>query len=252
MSRPTKRHKSSSFIPILILIAAVSIWIHDAYKQGNLASFFEKTNAELTNGDKKSSGSSPAPTSSDSSAGHSSPSSPTRTGKYDTYHGCALVGDRSNDGDSFRVKLPDGKSEIIRLYFVDTPESAFKSYRGAATNHQRIQQQADDMGGISPQQAVEIGKKAKEFTSAILGASPFTLYTEWDSPFNDRRYHGFVEVVYGGRKRFLHELLVEKGYARIHTKGGQLPNGNSERKQENHLFSLERKAKSANSGAWGL
>lgn len=54
------------------------------------------------------------------------------------------------------------------------------------------------------------------------------------------------------KNRFLHELLVEKGHARIHTKGSQLPGGTSEGKQEDHLYDLQRTAKSAKAGAWSL
>lgn len=38
------------------------------------------------------------------------------------YENCQLVSHHNNDGDSFRVKLPDGSVQEFRLYFVDTPE----------------------------------------------------------------------------------------------------------------------------------
>jgi len=237
MSR--ERKKSYSLVPLLILAAAIAIWALDAYRQGDFGSPQGKK-------ERQEQGTSPKENSTPSGK------TPTRTGKYDTYSGCTLVADRANDGDSFRVKLPDGRSEIIRLYFVDCPESAFKTYRSGQDNHARIGDQAADMGGITAQQAVEIGKKAKEFTLFHLGKSPFTLHTEWDSPFNDKRYHGFIVIIYNGKPRFLHELLVGKGYARIHTEGAQLPDGTSERKHEDHLGNLQRTAKAANAGAWGF
>ena len=232
MSRDRKK-KSTSLIPVLLVVVAVAIWLFDASKQGDLAWFQGEKNtqeqkAEPTVSSKK----------------------PTRTGRYDTYTGCTLANDRANDGDSFRINLPDGRTEMIRLYFVDCPESAFKTYGAGRSNHGRIDQQAADMGLITPQQAVEIGKKAKEFTLHHLGKAPFTLHTEWDSPFNDKRYHGFVLISYNGKPRFLHELLIEKGYARIHTKGAQLPDGTSEGRQEDNLQELQRTAKSTKSGAW--
>ncbi|MFM2199351.1 MAG: hypothetical protein RLZZ505_2783 [Verrucomicrobiota bacterium] len=214
---------------ILILVAAISLWAFDTYNQ-----------------------TSPAPPVSRSSdpTGSSQPRS--KSGRYETYTGCTLAQDRGNDGDSFRVKLPDGRSEIIRLYFVDTPESAFKTYGGGENNHRRIDQQAADMGGITPQQAVEIGKKAKAFTLSTLEKSAFTIHTEWDSPFDDERYHAFIEVTEGGTRRFLHELLVEKGLARIHTKGAPLPDGTSERQHKDQLYKLQSAAKAKKFGAWGL
>ena len=198
--RPPSRF---SVIPILILAAAICLWVFDTYRQASPTRPVAETRE-------------PAETS----------PRPSRTGGYETFHGCTLAPDRGNDGDSFRVKLPDGRTEIIRLYFVDTPESAFKSYRGGENNHRRIDQQAADMGGITPQQAVEIGKKAKSYA--------------------------FIEVTVQGRPRFLHELLVEKGLARIHTKGAPLPDGTSERKHEDRLFKLQSIAKANESGAWGL
>lgn len=180
MSR--KRSKSNSVVPILIVVAAVAIWGFDAYKLGD---FRQNTGGE---GPQSHEAGSP-----------SSSEKPARTGRYDTYTGCTLVPDRSNDGDSFRVMLPEGRMEIIRLYFVDSPESAFKTYGGGRNNHRRIGDQAADMGGITPQQAVEIGKKAKQFTLYHLEKNPFTLHTEWDSPFNDKRYHGFIKLRYNGK-----------------------------------------------------
>ena len=236
MSR--KRSKKSSFLPILILCAAVAIWIYDASKQEKLGSFFDT-------GSNK-------PIPSETRAPSEKSTTPEHIARYDAYQGCTLASDRTNDGDSFRVLFPDGKKEIVRLYFVDAPESAFRTYRGGENNYRRIQQQADAMGGISPEQAVEIGKKAKEFTLTHLAKAPFTVQTEWDSPFNDKRYHAFVQLSYNGKTRYLHELLVEKGYARIHTKGAPMPNGTSERKHEDYLLSIEKTAKSAKAGAWGL
>lgn len=236
MSR--KRSKTSSLLPILIVCAAIAIWIYDAYNQGKLNSHFTGENGK------------PVPEEIQQAPGKST--GPTRSGKYDVYQGCTLASDRGNDGDSFRVKFPDGKTEFVRLYFVDTPESAFKSYGGGENNHRRIEEQAEDMGGITSEQAVEIGKKAREFTLTHLGKAPFIVQTEWDSPFNDKRYHAFIGLSYNGKTRFLHELLVEKGLARIHTKGASMPDGTSERKQEDRLLSLQKTAKSTKTGAWGL
>lgn len=171
---------------------------------------------------------------------------------YEHYRGCTLVEARHNDGDSFLLKLPDGRTEEFRLYFVDTPESAFKRYAGGETNHERIRQQAAEMGGITPEQAVEIGKKAKAFTLALLAESPCDIFTRWDSPFNDKRYHAFVEVKENGRPRWLHELLVERGLARLKTKPADLPDGTPAESQRNHLRELERKAKKDGTGVWGL
>lgn len=174
------------------------------------------------------------------------------TGGYESFSGCSLVADHSNDGDSFRVRLPDGRSEVFRLYFVDTPESAFKRYRDGETNHERIRHQAADLGGLTPEQAVELGVTAKKFTLGLLSKRRFTLHTAWDSPYRDGRYHAFVRVTDKGLERWLHELLVERGLARIRTKPADLPDGTSAKKQLGKLRELERAARSSEAGAWGM
>lgn len=177
---------------------------------------------------------------------------PETAGVYEVYHRCALVEARHNDGDSFMLRLPDGRKAEFRLYFVDVPESAFKSYAGGDTNHERIRQQASDLGAITPEQAVDIGMKGKALTVALLGAAPFTIFTRWDSPFHDGRYHAFVKVTDGGRFRWLHEILVERGLARIKTKGADLPDGTPASRQLGRLRDLERQARSSRKGVWGL
>jgi hypothetical protein len=47
-----------------------------------------------------------------------------------------------NDGDSFHIRTPEGKEQEVRLYFVDAPESALKTYANGENNHQRVADQA--------------------------------------------------------------------------------------------------------------
>ncbi|MEP4078209.1 thermonuclease family protein [Haloferula sp.] len=167
-------------------------------------------------------------------------------GRYERFEDCQWVDSRRNDGDSFRVKFPDGRTEELRLYFVDAPESAFKTYGKGRNNHERIAQQGRDLS-VSSERAVEIGVEAKKFVHDQLGKQSFTVFTEWDDPFGDRRFHAFVELPDGG---WLHEELVEEGLVRIHTKGGDVPGGLRREGQERHLEDLERAARSAGRGVW--
>lgn len=237
----TKPKPGRSWFSLLLVVAAIAIWAYEQKKSVDAPASAPVSRKENPV---------PSPRARPES-GSPAEMSPEKTGGYETYRKCTLVEARNNDGDSFMVSLPDGRKSELRLYFVDTPESAFKSYRGGENNHQRISEQAAEMGGITPQQAVAVGQDAKHFTLALLGSRPFDIFTRWDSPFHDGRYHAFVRVTQGGKSRWLHELLVEKGFARIHTKGADLPDGTTYQKQEAHLKELERAAKKTEAGAWG-
>lgn len=167
---------------------------------------------------------------------------------YETFTGCQWVDHRQNDGDSFRVKLPDGRIEQFRLYYVDSPESEFRSYRGGETNRERIHEQAK-VFGITDEQAVEIGRRAKKLTHDTLSRGSFTIQTKWEDPFHDRRYHAFVTPASGP---LLDETLVREGLARIHTKGAPLPDGTEVKPRLKTLRALEDEAKRSKRGAWAI
>ncbi len=226
----------SSWLTLLLVTAAVVIW---AYDQKKALDHPAKPGVPQTG-------------ESHSTPGSYSPEDTEKTGRYEVYRHCTLVEARNNDGDSFIVRLPTDKHAEFRLYFVDTPESAFKSYAGGETNHQRIHQQATNLGGITDEQAVEIGKKAKAFTLALLASQPFTIYTEWDSPFHDHRFHAHVQVIQDGKPRWLHQLLVERGFVRLITKPADLPDGTPAAKERENLRNLERIAKQKRIGVWAL
>lgn len=229
---------------ILLLVVAACVWGLDQWKKSQQpADSRREAPASRTPGGSQA----PAP---------STPPKPSsgkmeKQGGYEVYRGCTLVTEKHNDGDSFEVKLPDGRNVILRLYFVDTPESAFKRYGGGETNAARIRDQAAAMGGITPEQAVEIGQKAKTYTLGVL-AKPFDIYTNWDSPYHDERYHAFIRILDGKQPEWLHERLVERGFCRIFTKPADLPDGTPAETHRKALREMERKAKQANAGAWGL
>jgi len=171
-----------------------------------------------------------------------------KTTAYEIISGCRWQDHKGNDGDSFRARLPDGRVEEFRLYYVDAPESQFRTYRGGATNRERIHEQARALG-LTDEQAVEIGKKAKARVHDLLAGKPFTLHTRWDDPFGDRRYHAFV-TPQGGP--LLEETLVREGLARIHTKPADLPDGTPVKERLRQLREMEKEARQAKRGAWGM
>jgi len=145
--------------------------------------------------------------------------------------GCQLVKNKWNDGDSFHVKTPDGEEFIYRLYFVDTPEtdSRFPA---------RVADQAADMG-ITPDQALKLGKKATEFTTKTLGSGPFTIWTCGQKALGSsklQRWYGMIETKDG----WLDQLLVKNGLARIHGKRITVPDGRTSREYLDDLGRLEK------------
>ena len=173
-------------------------------------------------------------------------SSTTRENGWTIHRSCTLVNHPHNDGDSFRVRLPDGTERDYRLYFVDTPESQFKRYRDGNTNAARIGEQARYFNAINSEDAVAIGQKAKTFTLDLLRDTRFDVITKNEAVYGSERHYAHIEV----NQKSLDEMLVEHGLARIHTKGADLADGTS---LENHrvlLRSLEATAKKQKRGAW--
>jgi len=159
---------------------------------------------------------------------------------------CRLVGDRGNDGDSFRLEHGGGQT-VVRLYFVDCPEKRRHQYNG-----ERIHKQAQYFNGISDEAAIGVGKEAKKFTLDLLGAQSFTVLTRGERVFDSERIYGFVRFDSGRYAgRYLSELLVEGGLGRIHTKGADFPDGTTRKNFKKKLKRLEGQARRERRGAWG-
>ena len=156
---------------------------------------------------------------------------------WQTLEACRLVESWQNDGDSFKVHWNDGEL-TVRLYFADTPESDYRFM-------DRTRAQAAYFG-ISEEQAVEVGKMAKEFTRNALEGG-FSVRTRWQGVFSGKkgaRKYGIVSV----KGQDLAELLVANGLARIHGMGI----GGQTWEEVERLKGLEAQAKAEGRGAWGL
>lgn len=168
--------------------------------------------------------------------------------RYELLENCRLVRNRRNDGDSFFVKHSKGETEF-RLYYVDAPESAYKEYRGGENNGARLDDQAAYFD-LDREGAVATGIEAKNYIYDLLGKGSFTVVTKWENVYGPERKYAFVIVDVLGQQVYLHEALVQKGLARIHTKPASLPSGESTKAQLKKLRGLESLAKSQGSGAW--
>jgi hypothetical protein len=101
---------------------------------------------------------------------------------FERFDGCVLAPDEWTDGDSFRVRLPDGRLETFRLYFVDTTESRS---RGKRSDEQAA------YFGLTRAEAIKLGQEAKAFTAAAL-QKPFTIQTRWRPVYGSPRYYAFA------------------------------------------------------------
>ncbi|MEO1855779.1 MAG: thermonuclease family protein [Rubritalea sp.] len=171
------------------------------------------------------------------------------TGTYEMLDGCTFSENRRNDADSFFVNHPEGKTEF-RLYYVDAPESRYREYANGDTNGKRISAQGKYFGGLDREATTELGSKGKRFVADLLASKPFKVVTRWENVYSPERKYAFVIVESDGKQVFLHELLTEKGYARIHTKPATMPNGGGIKQQLKKLKALETTAKNAKLGGW--
>ena len=163
-----------------------------------------------------------------------------KIGAWEELRGCTLAEDRANDGDSFEI-LHEGQRHVMRLYFVDCPEKTRHQYNGP-----RIAEQGRYFGGLTEEETVGIGERARDFSLELLRSGSFTILTQWERVFDSERCYAFVAVPRGD----LGQLLVTEGLARIFTKGENRPGGEPAAAAKKRLQHLELQAKSAGRGAW--
>jgi len=168
----------------------------------------------------------------------------TKQGGYDVIAGCRLVDHRNNDGDSFLVRLGTGEEVVVRLYFVDAPESRRHQYNGKRIGHQAR------YFGISDADSVELGVMAKKFVLHELDQNTFTVYTQWQEVYDSGRYYAFVKLNLDGEQRWLHEVLIDRGLARIYTEGATMPDGESASASKRALKEREKRARKEQLGGW--
>jgi len=162
--------------------------------------------------------------------------------KWTELDGVEYEASKYHDGDSFRAKR-NRSTYIFRLYFVDTPETD-------ARFPNRIKKQADYFG-IEVDQAMEGGEDAAKWLHDLLQSQErLTVYTRYDDArgASDRkRYYAMIKI----GDRWLSELLVENGFARVFGMDSELPDGTSARNYWSRLRKLEKKAKAEQRGLWG-
>jgi len=172
---------------------------------------------------------------------------PARTdaNELQSFDGCVFVNAEWADGDSFPVKLPDGRVEVFRLYFVDCIEESAST----VSDQRRLREQARYFGVEDIRTAVEYGKKATAFTAEAL-AEPFTVFTAFADArgrSGNPRYYAFIRTAEG---QDLARLLVENGLARAFGLGRATPTGTHRDDWAAYLSDLELAAAMRRAGVW--
>lgn len=161
-------------------------------------------------------------------------------GKWIEIRDCRLIAHAANDGDSFHVR-GGGREYLVRLYFVDAPEHSRQV-------PERVREQADWFG-TTEEQILQQGALAATRVAEWLDR-PFTIHTQLiDARGASSMQRVFAMVEVGDR--YLCELLVEHGLARIHGIRRNLDDGTFRWDHVRKLEALEAKAKAAGSGLWG-
>lgn len=150
----------------------------------------------------------------------------------------------ANEPDAFRLKL--GAEELVFvLYFVDALEASW-------THPQRIAEQARWFGAPGNQIIVDGGQAALGFVRDLLKSKPFTVFTRWERVPNSSRCYAMISVEYQpGKRAYLADLLVSRGFARVAGITTHLPE-NDARSMEDYLVELNQLAKQARTLKQGI
>jgi endonuclease YncB( thermonuclease family) len=177
-----------------------------------------------------------------------------------------LSEERQADGDSFAFEIEGSTGKTVlrsfRLYGVDSPESD----AGDKVLSKRITEQAEHFG-VDPKQVPKFGKEAARFTERLLKRGKVRLLTRGKlgqktekHPGRPQRYYAMIEVEGpDGKRRWLHELLLENGFARAYGKPAPWPMQEEDRHGEKAACDefektnerLEKAAKRNKAGIWG-
>jgi endonuclease YncB( thermonuclease family) len=165
-------------------------------------------------------------------------------GEWTRLEGCRLLENVSNDGDSFHIKH-QGREYIIRLYFVDCPETR---------DHRELVERTTDQAkywNIYKKDLFVLADRAVALAAAALDKR-FTVDTKWEDAQGASRlprYYGLITLEDG---RDFGRVLVAAGLARIYGVKTDMPNGAKNKAYLEKLDETEAGAKEAKLGAWAL
>jgi endonuclease YncB( thermonuclease family) len=156
-----------------------------------------------------------------------------------TLQNCKLVDNPNNDGDSFHVSHK-GKTRIVRLYLVDTPETILFD-RG------RINEQASFFNATR-EKTLLAGFLATTLTTKLL-KSPFTVVTKGEDAKGMSKGGREYAIVTTGNREDLARILLEHGLARSY---GKLPENTAKFLSLRGKYDqIQERAKRRGYGNWG-
>ena len=173
--------------------------------------------------------------------------------ELESIEGCRLVPADWADGDSFRVRLPDGEEITVRLYGADCLEH----HVGDETDARRLRSQRRYFGitRVRPDAsaaiafAKELGRQGTDETRAFL-AEPFTIHTSFADARGDARFKRVYAFVFDADGRDLAAHLVSKGLARGYGVSRSTLAGESADDYREMLTDLELRAAAGDAGIW--
>jgi endonuclease YncB( thermonuclease family) len=159
--------------------------------------------------------------------------------KWHTLDNCRYVEREGNDGDSFGLQCASRKF-ILRLYFVDAPETNLQF-------NERAREQAQHFGATLDE-TLKAGYRARDLVHSLLGGAFLVLTKRASAPGRSKepRYYGLVQV--GGR--YLHEVLLAEGLAQVKGVSTALPDGTKSHDYVARLRALENQARAEHKGVW--
>lgn len=170
-----------------------------------------------------------------------------------TLNNCTFVDTEWADGDSFQLRIPDGKLMTVRLYAADCMELHINTDNDKRRlrdqrRHFGITEVKGDMQD-SVSLATALGKEGRVFTENALKI-PFTIHTRHHKAPGDGkhiRYYAFVVTADGDD---LATELVRAGLARARGVGTEMIDGTSLERYKQKLADLEYQAAKREKGIW--
>ncbi|MFT5124507.1 MAG: competence ComEA-like helix-hairpin-helix protein [Kiritimatiellia bacterium] len=163
-----------------------------------------------------------------------------------TLEGVSYVETAFGDGDSFMVKH-DGKTHVIRLYYIDCPETQL----GQDSDRRRVLEQSRYFA-VDGKMVIKQGKIAAAYVRELLSKQSFTVHTAFaraGGRSGKPRVYAFVTLEDGSD---LAARLVLAGLSRAHGIKRQTPGGLSAEDYDARLGDLELTAAIMRNGIWAL